>query len=354
MPKKVMLLIVLGVLVLALLVVAILLLVSGGAVNVQRAATHTTYDFIQAFETAGLPIEDVITYDEETDENGLLGRPGEYYSKVNFSHNDIEDLTIEIFNNKEDAKTRKEYIETLVEEAQISAFKQYIYLNNTYLLRIPYDVTPSDSSLYEKIFNQVISGETFSENQYLSNNNGKILDETSEDPITTPKLLSFETEDDAINYMVSSIEKEEYIDIINYEPEFNSDTILTLHQYASALDSNMNKEYFLRDMVIENIDVFYDGPLMDEIESFCLKYADVDSYFYKINKSKVSREDVDRLDPRIGMKKVEVWNSTWGYPDKTNTTVTEYGTSDQYVYSDEYGGSKYIYLDDGIVTSISY
>jgi tetratricopeptide (TPR) repeat protein len=53
--------------------------------------------------------------------------------------------------------------------------------------------------------------------------------------------------------------------------------------------------------------------------------------------------------PSIGMTADEVRNSTWGYPDDINKTVTSYGTTEQWVY-----GNKYIYFRDGVVTSISY
>lgn len=44
----------------------------------------------------------------------------------------------------------------------------------------------------------------------------------------------------------------------------------------------------------------------------------------------------------------EVRQSTWGEPDDINKTTTKYGVSEQWVY----GGGKYIYLDDGVVTAI--
>lgn len=60
---------------------------------------------------------------------------------------------------------------------------------------------------------------------------------------------------------------------------------------------------------------------------------------YKIKKIK---------EPAIGMTKSEVENSTWGKPKDINKTTTQYGISEQWCYS----GYKYIYFDDGIVTSI--
>lgn len=53
-------------------------------------------------------------------------------------------------------------------------------------------------------------------------------------------------------------------------------------------------------------------------------------------------------EPKIGMTAEEVRNSTWGEPKKINTTVTAYHTTEQWCYSDY----RYVYLEDGIVTSI--
>jgi len=43
----------------------------------------------------------------------------------------------------------------------------------------------------------------------------------------------------------------------------------------------------------------------------------------------------------------KVEKSTWGKPSDINKTTTKYGVSEQWVYS-----RGYVYLDDGIVTSI--
>ena len=53
-------------------------------------------------------------------------------------------------------------------------------------------------------------------------------------------------------------------------------------------------------------------------------------------------------DPTIGMTKEEARKSTWGEPQKINTTTTRYGVHEQWVYS----GNRYLYFDNGILTSI--
>lgn len=51
---------------------------------------------------------------------------------------------------------------------------------------------------------------------------------------------------------------------------------------------------------------------------------------------------------RIGMAEEEVKETKWGEPEKVNRTTTKYGVKEQWVYY----GNKYIYLENGIVTTI--
>ena len=54
-------------------------------------------------------------------------------------------------------------------------------------------------------------------------------------------------------------------------------------------------------------------------------------------------------DPAIGMTAAEVKSSTWGSPEKINKDTYSWGVREQWVY----GNGRYIYFQDGIVTSIS-
>ena len=56
----------------------------------------------------------------------------------------------------------------------------------------------------------------------------------------------------------------------------------------------------------------------------------------------------EKPSPRIGMTADEVRASNWGSTRDINKTTTSYGVREQWVY-DNY---KYIYFEDGIVTSI--
>lgn len=54
--------------------------------------------------------------------------------------------------------------------------------------------------------------------------------------------------------------------------------------------------------------------------------------------------------PQIGMCAEEVEKTSWGKPNTINKSVYEWGTTEQWVYSD----NRYVYLKNGIVTSVSY
>lgn len=61
------------------------------------------------------------------------------------------------------------------------------------------------------------------------------------------------------------------------------------------------------------------------------------------------KDIVPKKEPRIGMTAEEVRNSTWGSPKDINKHTYSWGIKEQWCYY----GNKYIYLEDGIVTSIS-
>lgn len=94
------------------------------------AVTISLKQVVDAFERAKLPIEKPVVYDQKTDPNGILGRPNQYVEKINFADSRDKkrgrDCTIEIFRNAEDAKARKDYVDTIGKSAPI--FASYSYL----------------------------------------------------------------------------------------------------------------------------------------------------------------------------------------------------------------------------------
>jgi hypothetical protein len=67
-----------------------------------------------------------------------------------------------------------------------------------------------------------------------------------------------------------------------------------------------------------------------------------------VEKEEKRKESLIGANPSIGMTMDEVINSSWGEPEDINKTTTEYGTSEQWVYSRD----RYIYFDDNKVTAI--
>ena len=97
-----------------------------------------------------LNIGRIVTYTEETDLNNLLGRQGQYFSKVTFEDKRIEQTnlnldpdyfteedindptggTIEIFNNKEDLRKRADYLKTIT--SSMSILVEYSFEKTTH------------------------------------------------------------------------------------------------------------------------------------------------------------------------------------------------------------------------------
>lgn len=63
------------------------------------------------------------------------------------------------------------------------------------------------------------------------------------------------------------------------------------------------------------------------------------------------RELAKKPDAEIGMTTDQVLNkSNWGMPDDINTTLSSYGNSEQWIY----GEGKYLYFNNGRLTTIQY
>lgn len=73
------------------------------------------------------------------------------------------------------------------------------------------------------------------------------------------------------------------------------------------------------------------------------KAADAKAAADKSDLAKRRKEGIN-----IGMTREDVLKSNWGRPERVNTTVTTRGTREQWVY----GGSQYLYFDNGILTAV--
>jgi hypothetical protein len=113
----------------------------------------------------------------------------------------------------------------------------------------------------------------------------------------------------------------------------NSNEVSVYHRDITLVNNKLKDEF---DTIFEN----RSGTLIVN-ESYGHRES-----FHKISTSKNVPEE--KPLPEIGMTKDEVLDSKWGRPDDINKTITEYGTSEQWVYDDK----GYIYFDDGVVTAI--
>lgn len=110
---------------------------------------------VRALAKAGLPIENIAVLDEKTDSNNLLGRPGQYTSKVElFDHRhpkpaqgDEGWATVEVFATPEDAKQRRDYIAKMTDGVPV--LLQYQVLRGKVLLRLDKVALPSEVKEYE-------------------------------------------------------------------------------------------------------------------------------------------------------------------------------------------------------------
>ena len=139
---------------------------------------------VQRFQEAGLPIDNIIVYDEETDVNGLLGRPGQYTSKVNFADTRCEQWsdsdpvggTIEVFENSSDSSDRNEYL------GSYDDLHQYMYLYKNILFRLDYDLTPSQAEQYEEVFKNLQEGKlmSLSESELQTDSDEEMSEDSTE------------------------------------------------------------------------------------------------------------------------------------------------------------------------------
>ncbi len=117
----------------------------------------TAEEVLNALAQANLPIGDTITFTAETDPNDLLGRPGQYISKVNFrdtrlSVEDDESVStqdggsIEVFADAQAAEARAQYIHALGQG--VSVLAEYDFVEGYVLLRLSRRITPAQAQEY--------------------------------------------------------------------------------------------------------------------------------------------------------------------------------------------------------------
>lgn len=120
----------------------------------------------------------------------------------------------------------------------------------------------------------------------------------------------------------------------------NKDAVTSMHTfYLFGCDSDgsiIMVNGFMRPC--KTIDIVEEGHFIEDDRDYYL----IEEYSGSVDPSIVKKE------PEIGMTENEVLASTWGWPNKKNTTETAYAVHEQWVYNDR----GYIYFENGIVTTI--
>lgn len=110
---------------------------------------------------AGLPITDSAAITETNDANNLIGRPGQYMSKVTFADSRVgapidqaapgneAGGSIEVFANDSDAQARSDYIQQTLKSLGPIAGTEYHYLSGPVLVRVNGELVPSAAADYE-------------------------------------------------------------------------------------------------------------------------------------------------------------------------------------------------------------
>ncbi len=145
----------------AIIAVVVIALALGKSTTANNNSPLRAIAYVNAFVSEGLPVDNVIEYDEKTDVNDLLGRPGQYISKVNFADTRCEQYddedpvggTVEVFATKADMQSRKDYLESLQDKMNILVNAYfYVSADGLGLLRVTFDITPSEAQEYADIF----------------------------------------------------------------------------------------------------------------------------------------------------------------------------------------------------------
>lgn len=122
------------------------------------------------------------------------------------------------------------------------------------------------------------------------------------------------------------------------------------YRITSELEPEIIDESNLTESQIISYDYSKDGVRYDTILKIQNDKLYEDRGFdltYEFERYDLSFDSIE--EPKIGMTSEEVLNSTWGEPEDINKHTYSWGVKEQWCYPD----NKYIYLEDGIVTSIS-
>lgn len=123
---------------------------------------YTAEELINNMKNDLKNLGEVTVYTIDTDPNKLMGKDGEYTSKISFEdtrlkqseNRDPNGGTIEVFNTVSDAKARYAYIKGISDAMPI--LKESTYRVDKYLLRTSKDLNANQVKEYEEVFKATI------------------------------------------------------------------------------------------------------------------------------------------------------------------------------------------------------
>lgn len=128
-----------------------------------------------------------------------------------------------------------------------------------------------------------------------------------------------------------------------YQPEY----YLSLY-FTSMKNYNMEEYTYAYD-IIKKIPNTYKGKYAEDIKITKAQIKRKSDEVTDEWDAQENQEKIQNTDPQIGMTKEEVINDTrWGKPENVKRTTTQYGIEEQWIY----GGYKYLYFEDGVLTVI--
>ena len=126
-----------------------------------QAAYHAR-TLIAGMKRAGQPIGKVVCYNETTDPNKLLGRPGGYIEKCDWADtrydrpstgvpSDVVGGSIEVFAVPGEAMERAQYLGTFAGQGMLSTGWTFLIPpNSNFMLRVDSDLTSRQTTAYRK------------------------------------------------------------------------------------------------------------------------------------------------------------------------------------------------------------
>jgi hypothetical protein len=129
---------------------------SAASSNVTPVVTLTAEQIVSKLKAAGLPVGRVIVYTDATDPNKLLGRPGQYTSKADFSdtrHPELDPTQtcsgcVEVYPDAAGALARKAYVDRVTQG--IPLLLEYTYAEGNVCLRFDHQFLPAEAAAYDQ------------------------------------------------------------------------------------------------------------------------------------------------------------------------------------------------------------